>query len=103
MLHNPDFRTLLEPIIRDYREKPHEYWHHCIATDADAITFGGCTNGGDEYQVEIQAFWDDHTKATIRVCFVIDDGSTTLINGSPVQFPYCEDFIIAPGGNFVGE
>ena len=55
---------------------------------------------GAAYQIEIQAFWDNHRESNgnIRVIALIDDG----------RFPYCfsplsSDFIKSPEGNFVGE
>lgn len=101
MLHNADFHVLLRPIIRDYRQHSYDYWLDRI--DADSITFGGCTAEGEPYQVEIDAHWDDQRDGDIRVCFAIDDLELTLINGAVAQMPYCEDFILGPDGNFVGE
>ncbi len=96
MLHNPEFKVLLRPIIRDYRRRSYEYWRSRVG--ADSIAFGGCTADGNQYQVQIQAFWDNEPDENIRACFAIDDGHVTS-----VQCPYCEDFIISPNGKFVGE
>jgi hypothetical protein len=96
MLHNADFEEILRPIIRDYRRRSYDYWRRRI--DAASITFGGCTLAGDEYQVEIFAFWDDKPGGEIRVCFAIDDGHVVS-----ARCPYCEDLIISPDGEFVGE
>lgn len=50
-----------------------------------------------EYQVEIQAWWDDRKRQNLRVMVSIDDGGLRAI------VPLRESFIIAPDGSFVGE
>lgn len=55
------------------------------------------TLSGDRYQLEVEAFWDDKPKRTLRVTVSIDDG------GWRSFFPLSDDFIIAPDGTFVGE
>jgi hypothetical protein len=49
------------------------------------------------YQIEIQIFWDEKAKGTIRVAGAIDDGGVSAFR------PLCEDFIIRPDGSFAGE
>jgi hypothetical protein len=52
---------------------------------------------GRSYQLEVQAFWDDRRKQTLRVMVSIDDGSLRSFA------PLSNDFIVAPDGTFVGE
>ena len=50
-----------------------------------------------EYQIEIQAFWDDKLRENVRVIGAIDDG------GISAFIPMSLEFIMAPDGRFVGE
>jgi hypothetical protein len=52
---------------------------------------------GKIYQIEIEVFWDEWSKRTLRVSAAIDDG------GWRSMFPMCADFIMRPDGSFVGE
>ncbi len=52
---------------------------------------------GTEYQVEVQAWWDDRQERNLRVIVSIDDGGLRAI------VPMTDSFIIAPDGTFVGE
>lgn len=52
---------------------------------------------GAVYQLEIQAFWDDQPNHHLRVAVSIDDGGPRAI------VPMSQDFIISPGGAFIGE
>jgi hypothetical protein len=53
-----------------------------------------------EYQIEIQAFWDEPRKGegNLRVIASIDDGRFPY-----VFLPMTTDFIMKPDGSFVGE
>ena len=53
---------------------------------------------GAEYQVEIQALWDDRVAQTLRVFVSVDDG-----RGWRAFSPLTDSFIVAPDGSFVGE
>jgi hypothetical protein len=52
---------------------------------------------GTVYQLEINFFWDNEPRGTIRVLVSIDDGGWRAFS------PITEDFILAPDGSFVGE
>jgi hypothetical protein len=52
---------------------------------------------GNNYQIEIQAFWDDKPGGNIRVRGSIDDGGWSSL------LPLTSDFIMAADGSFVGE
>lgn len=53
---------------------------------------------GVEYQIEIEALWDDRRTQTLRVVVSVDDGS-----GWRAFVPLTDSFIVAPDGSFVGE
>jgi hypothetical protein len=50
---------------------------------------------GQQYQVEIQAFWDKKKDENIRVTVSVDDGSWAAVK------PLSGDFIISPDGSIV--
>ena len=52
---------------------------------------------GKEYQVEIDAFWDDKPKGNLRVIGSIDDGWIRA------YFPLSDDFLISPDGKLIDE
>ncbi len=52
------------------------------------ITFEVKGESGAEYQVEIQAWWDDKKDEDIRVSFNIDDGRLSA------YMPLSDDFIV---------
>jgi len=52
---------------------------------------------GAEYQLEVQALWDDGTPGNLRVIVSVDDGGWRAVH------PLTSDFIIATDGSFVGE
>lgn len=52
---------------------------------------------GNNYQIEIQAFWDEKLGGHIRVRGSIDDGGWSSL------LPLTSDFIMAADGSFVGE
>jgi hypothetical protein len=53
---------------------------------------------GVEYQIEIEAFWDDFAAKHLRLVLSSDDG-----RGWRAFAPITDSFIIAPDGHFVGE
>ena len=53
--------------------------------------------GGVTYQIEIEAFWDSEPGGDIRVLGSIDDG------GWRAFAPLCDDFILTPAGQLIGE
>ena len=53
---------------------------------------------GVEYQVEIEALWDDRKAEHLRLVVSIDDG-----RGWRAFMPLADSFIVAPDGSFVGE
>jgi hypothetical protein len=73
-----------------YDELRERYWGDGVATTVSGPS--GC-----QYQLEIQAFWDDKAARTVRVALGIDDG------GWRAFIPLTTSFIIAPDGSFVDD
>jgi hypothetical protein len=66
------------------------------------VPFGGqfsraVDNSGVEYQIEIEAFWDDQAAGHLRLVASIDDG------GWRALAPITDGFVVAPDGSFIGE
>lgn len=53
---------------------------------------------GVEYQIEVEARWDDRNAPHLRLVLSIDDG-----RGWRAFAPLTDSFIVAPDGSFVGE
>ncbi len=51
---------------------------------------------GVQYQLEVQAVWDDRARTQLRIMASIDDG------GSSAFRPLTDDFLIAPDGSPAG-
>ncbi len=90
-----DFKSLLAPIVAEYRERPYEFWQS--RTLEDDIRLEVTSVDGKSCQVEIEARWDDTPDGDIRVFFSIDDG------GLRAFVPVMESFVVAPDGKVVGE
>lgn len=52
---------------------------------------------GVKYQIEVQSYFDDSQKQTLRVTVAVDDKGWRSLK------PISDDFIIASDGSFVGE
>lgn len=85
---------LIERELIRLRATPYEELKHLID---HAWTETVSTPSGHNYQVEIQAVWDDRKRRNIRVVISVDD------MGWRAFAPLSSDFIIAPDGSFVGE
>src|SRR5687768_5202688 len=59
--------------------------------------FEGVSADGENYQIEVEFFYDDEKNKNLRVSALISWNLATSF--APVN----TDFIIAPNGNFVGE
>ncbi len=82
-------------VISQYRSKPYDFWERAI--DQEPITLETTADSGKEYQIEIQAFWDDKSGGNIRVIFSIDDG------GWRAFCPLSKDFLVTKqGGSLEG-
>ena len=84
----------LREILRSYRAFEYSDLRNLIDSPN---TFEVSGDSGVQYQLEVQAFWDDEPGNNIRVILSIDDG------GLRAFYPMTEDFIMSPSGTFVGE
>jgi hypothetical protein len=88
-------KTILAEELTRYRRRPYE---ELLALLDQSESFERVSPSGTIYQIEMQVFYDEDPKRTLRVSGAIDNGGwRTLFS------PLCEDFIIAPDGSFVGE
>jgi hypothetical protein len=95
MRHHDDIpRGLLHEVIVEYQARPYHQLAQHIGQD-DVRTVRG--SDGREYQIEIEAIWDDQPGGSIRVVGAIDDGS--FRSGLPLS----EDFLATPEGKFITE
>jgi hypothetical protein len=83
--------TELEP----FKAKPYRELIGMVG--AVPITSERIGPSGREYQVEIQAIWDDKPLGKIRILGSVDDG------GWRAFCPLTEDFIISPQDKLVGK
>ncbi len=81
--------------MAQHRQKSYADWVARIGQGALVLEVKGAD--GREYQVEIEAFWDDSPGGNVRVLFSIDDG------GWSAFAPVCDSFLIAGDGTSAGE
>ena len=62
---------------------------------AQKIEVGQYGEGASFYQIEIQAFYDDHKTGILRVMVSVDDGGFSAFK------PLTGDFIISPSGKLL--
>lgn len=87
-------RLVLEQQLNRYR---HLSYAELLRLLDEPFSFECAGLSGKTYQIEIEVFFDDAAKRTLRVGAAIDDG------GWSSMFPVCDDFIMRPDGSFVGE
>ena len=80
-------------VVSEYRSKPYGFWESQIGREP--ITLNTTADSGNEYQVEIEAFWDGKAGGSIRVLIGIDDG------GWRAFCPLTKDFVVAKEGHSV--
>ena len=90
-----EVKTVLERELLKYKQLRYEKLLEIID---EAVCFSCKGDSGAEYQIEVEAFYDDEEERNVRVMASLDNGSlrTTFM-------PYCSDFIIRPDGSFVDE
>ena len=87
-------REVLARAMRSYRAKSYGDLRGLIGrVDAQVIA----NPDGPDFQVEIEAFWDDRPDGSICVSGGIDDG------GWSAFAPLGDNFIMAPNGSIVGD
>ena len=91
-IHKTEAEALLRRRMEDFRKRPFSELRNLIDT-ADTIEVKGET--GKNYQIEINAVWDDMAKTRLRVCGGIDDGGLRAwCNWRPLV----QDFFAFPDG-----
>jgi hypothetical protein len=87
-------RAVLAEALRPYRAKSYAALRDLIG---QVDVYQIANPDGSDFQIEIEAFWDDKPDGDIRVMGGVDDG------GWRAFLPLIDDFIMAPDGSFVGE
>jgi hypothetical protein len=87
-------RGILHEVLNRYRLRTYA---ELVALVGNQEIFETSGDSGANYQIEIQALWDDKARHTILVLGAIDDGGVQAFK------PLTDGFIIAPDGKFVGE
>jgi hypothetical protein len=95
-VNKEEAKNVLDRVIADVRRESYESLVARYLDESDHRMAAG--ESGVQYQVEVQAFWDDPRRpGDLRVIASIDDG------GWRAWSPPTSDFIVAPDGSFVGE
>jgi hypothetical protein len=87
-------RELLRAALTEYRARSYADLVRGIGRPDVRTTKGP---DGREYQIEIEAMWDDRPGGAVRVIGAVDDGSWRAF------LPLSDDFLMTPEGRFVGE
>ncbi|HET7599524.1 MAG TPA: hypothetical protein VFK09_04495 [Gemmatimonadales bacterium] len=87
-------RSLLHTALDEYRRRAYADLVGGIGRP-DVRTARGAD--GREYEIEIEAMWDDRPGGVLRVLGAIDDGSFRAF------LPLSEEFLLSPEGRIVGE
>jgi hypothetical protein len=93
-MNDQEARRALHEILNRYRLRTYAELAMLVGNQE---TFEVPGESGANYQIEIQAVWEDKTRKIIRVLGAIDDG------GVRAFMPVSDDFLITPDGEFVGE
>jgi hypothetical protein len=93
-MNKEEARSVLAKALSEYRTKTYsELLYLLESQDTSEVT----AESGTNYQLEIQAVWDDKENGNLRVMGSLDDGRWRVFT------PLTDDFIMAPDGTFVGE
>jgi hypothetical protein len=88
-------QRILARRIEELRMEPHDLLrsHWLGQPDCEQVV----ADSGVEYQIEIEASWDDQAAGHLRLVASIDDG------GWRALAPITDGFVVAPDGSFIGE
>ena len=86
--------TLLRSALAEHRGRTYAELARAIGHVDVRVVRGA---DGRDYQIEIEAVWDDRPGGVVRVLGAIDDG------GALAWLPLCDDFLMAPDGRLIGE
>ena len=85
---------ILERELIEYRKLP---YLDLVKKIGEQETFNRISERGEQFQIEVDFFFDDEEEKTVRVSAMLTYSLWT--DFSPVN----RDFIVAPSGKFVGE
>jgi hypothetical protein len=94
MMNKQEAKQLLTTKLAEYRRLAYADLVAKLG-DIDCVEVTGQSGAG--YQIEVQFMWDGKPDGDVRMMAGIDDG------GLRAFMPLCEDFILTPDGEFVGE
>ena len=102
-------QRIISDEIKPYRDRGYHELAKLI--DQEPYTKEVVGSSGQEYQIEIEAFWDEKPNEDIRVLGSIDDSPSKsifwkwpILRWIPIYGTLAsEDFIISPSGEFVDE
>jgi hypothetical protein len=87
-------KRILAQELAKYRRRSYADLQRLLK-EVDAYEIAGLS--GTNYQIEIQAVWDDQPNGNLRVIGGIDDG------GWRAFVPITDDFILGPSGRLIDE
>ena len=108
-MNKAEAKELIRHEVDGLRSKPYADLRKMIG--AEPITGQRTGPSGEEYQIEIEAFWDDKPDGNIRVLGSIDESphkpvfwKIPILRWVPVYTSsVSHDFIKSPSDQFVGE
>jgi hypothetical protein len=89
-MNKAEAEQILADTLTPYRAIPYQQLVVYAGSEVVHVTTRG--RSGVQYQIDIQIFWDDPDKKTIRVMGSIDDG------GLRAFLPISSDFIVTADG-----
>ena len=93
-MNREEARQVLAQVVSRYQARTYDDLLYLLdAPDTSDIT----AESGTNYQLEVQAVWDDEEGGSLRVVGSIDDG------GLRAFLPITEDFVVDRSANSVGE
>ena len=94
-MNRADARARLQELLDDYRRESYRELQRLMDVPDTRVVRGA---SGAEYQVEVEAMWDDKPNGDLRVMGTIDDSAlwSSIL-------PLTHGFIITSDGRFVGE
>lgn len=87
-------KDVLNRELEPYRARS---YGQLVTLIGEPVVFEKAGRSGTQYQIEIEAFWDNQPNSDVHVMGSIDDG------GWRAFIPLTVSFIMTPGGAFVGE
>jgi hypothetical protein len=95
-VNDAEAKRVLDGVVAELRREPQGTLVARYLHESEERTV--VAESGVQYQVEVQAFWDDpRHPGNLRVIIAIDDGGWRAFH------PLSADFIVASDGSFVGE